>query len=141
MKIDSFENCVNFYKSFDQWDEKFNLYHEKLLTELPFSLVIEGDFSELRQAINWCLNNIGKRSNKNIDSENIDFRKLDQNSSSGIWSELWYEKSDYDYGSSEFFFKNKEDLEKFKLEIPNFYLEYGKKKWRSNGYNNNEEIV
>lgn len=139
MKKNTYENCVEEYKGFSDWNNQFNFDRDKILKDLTFSIVTEGLSDELLMAVQWCLDNIGKR--KDSIGENYNFRKLHENTPDGLWTELWYGKTGYDYGFSEFFFQNENDLNNFVLQIPNFYAtDSNGDKWKTNGVDNETKV-
>ena len=52
----------------------------------------------------------------------IEYKNPGDHSHTGIWTTGFGEKTDYDYGYSEYFFKNKENLDLFVENIPTFNL-------------------
>ena len=60
MIVNTFANCVQAYRSFNQWDPEYDLMREQFLASFPASVIVEGDYSELDMAVNWCLANIGE---------------------------------------------------------------------------------
>lgn len=117
MIINNLKNCIKEYTSFNKWSDEFTNERNKINKKFSFSIVVEGLCDELSVAVQWCLDNISRR-NISVGEDYI-FRKLKENSPDGLWTELWYGKTDYDYGFSEFFFKNQEDLSKFERQINN----------------------
>lgn len=131
MKINTLENFIKD----NYWNEEYEEARKNVATFFQFSVIVEGAIVEYSMAIDWCIKNIGIR--------NTNLRKFYENAEqenikNGQWTEIWYDKIGYDYGFSEFFFKNEEDLKKFKSEISNFYgvEPQTNKKWKTNGYNN-----
>jgi len=134
MKITTLEKSISKCMSVNEWENDFKVKHKMILEDFPFSVILEGSTDELGMAVDWCLDNLGERNTSFIDDENYNFRKLERNSPKGIWTELWYGKMDYDYGSSEFFFSVEGDLNNFKIKIPDFYsLGSDGNKWRTDG--------
>lgn len=143
MKINTIEKCINIGKNLNDWEEEYNKERVNILKNFPASIVIEGSLLEIKVAINWCLGRIGNR--------NTNFRNYDEGTIggygyssikserekgrvfNGLWTSLWYLKTDYDYGFFEFFFKDKNSLAAFTLELPNLYAEGPKGRWKTDG--------
>lgn len=139
MKINILENCMKEYSKNNQLEKEFFPERTRIIKEMRFRVVTEGSCDELSMAVQWCLDNVGKR--KDAIGENYNFRKLDENSPNGLWTELWYGKTGYDYGFSEFFFQNENDLNNFVLQIPNFYAtDSNGDKWKTNGVDNETKV-
>lgn len=139
MRKNTYENCIKEYKSFDSMDNKFISEHNKIIKDMSFSIVTEGLSDELSMAVQWCLDNIGKR--KNIIGEDYNFRKLQESTPDGLWTELWYGKTGYDYGFSEFFFKHENDLNNFILQITNFHVtDSTGNKWKTDGVDSETKV-
>lgn len=64
------------------WDSKDNKKRSKILLNLPYSVIVEGAYSEKEKATNWCLDELDEKNNE--------------------WIDLWCGKTGYDYGFWEF---------------------------------------
>lgn len=73
-----------------------------LLLNHQYSVIVEGDFRELENLEKWI-------------KTNIDENSLPQ---------IWYGKTDYDYGFVEYFLKEEKDATALHLIVPNIYTEY-----------------
>ena len=120
MKINTFEECLNEYNSFNGWEPENDTDRSEKAKEFPYSVIVEGAYLENDMAQKWCLDNIGKK---------------DEN-----WADLWYGKIGYDYGFWELFFKNQKDADFFKNTVPTFYAETVAGKWRTDGYENHIDM-
>lgn len=142
MKINNLKNCIGAYRVSGDWEDQFEADRITILRNLTFSIVTEGACPELEMAVTWCLDNIGQRSSEI--GENCNYRRLGEISRKqpgNSWNELWYGKTEYDYGFSEFFFENESDLNAFELQVSNFYsIGEDGKKWKTNGFENEMQI-
>ncbi len=73
---------------------------DEILANFPYSVIITGDFFEIENAEKWCADN-----------------------TEGFTS-LFYEKTAYDFGYIEFFFKNENDKAKFESAVENIITDY-----------------
>jgi len=114
MRINSFATFSNFYS--DGFLNEFdNVNRTQLLQEYPFSIMVEGDVWEHEMAVNWLSSKFPNESKH--------------------WFAMWYGKTDYDYGFTEYFFSNDLELKSFESAIPNFHLEGNENnKWKSDGF-------
>ena len=100
MRIQSFEEmCQEYGRSLDSEDLA---ERTEMLTKYSYSIIIEGEWMEFDNLDKWMKQNI-----PTIPVENIG-----------------YGKTGYDFGFFEFFFIEKESVEKLTQVIPNIYTIY-----------------
>lgn len=89
---------------------------EKKLSNLKYSVIVEGNFLEYNNAEKWIVDNLNI---KTIES-------------------VFFGKLAYDYGFIEYFFSNESDSKKFRSVIPNLYTTYTDGSCsKSDGYDKN----
>lgn len=103
MILATIEDCTQEYKDIGSWNTDEENKRQSELKVFPYSVIVEGDYSEVEMAQDWCSQNIGEKGK--------------------VWSDIWYGKIDYDYGFQEFFFETEENREKFANSVPTFYSE------------------
>jgi hypothetical protein len=101
MKVQSFEYMQTVYGGNRNLETDDLVEREKLLTKYKYS-VIEGEHMEYDNLHKWIMQNISSDSIK----------------------EIYYGKTDYDYGFVEFFFAEKTQEEKLRLTVPKIYTTY-----------------
>lgn len=124
MKISTYKNCITAYTDgWSGWEDNFDIEREDSLKTFPHSIIVEGDTTEIDQAIMWCVKFIGQPDLtsdlvylKNSTGELKEIKRFKE----GNWKSFFYGKVNYDYGFCEFFFKEKKSLEKFQGEVPHF---------------------
>jgi hypothetical protein len=137
MIVNTFENCVEEYRSFNGWDAEYDLLREQLLTSFPHSVTVEGDSAELDMAVEWCLVNTGAADIASTWKHVTDSAGHSQEiavAENGQWANQWFYKTGYDYGFMEFYFRTPPDLERFVKAVPSFFGLGPKGKWRTEGY-------
>lgn len=82
--------------------EKFMIRRKGMLEKFPFSVIVDGAYFETDSLEKWINNNLGP----------------DQVNS------LFYIKTGYDFGFSEYFFRNKADAELVEQIVPNLYTRH-----------------
>jgi hypothetical protein len=139
MVISTIENCVREYRTFDGWDAEYDIKREQFLASFANSVTVEGDYSELDMAVNWCLANLGPA---DIGST---WRHVEDSAGicleiavveNGQWANQWFYKTSYDCGFMEFYFKTSADLEWFAGAVPSFFGVGPKGKWKTEGCGN-----
>ncbi len=105
MRVQTFDEFLN------EYDPKFggrgldaddvNERNVLLLTH-QYSVIVEGDFRELEHLEKWIKINIHENS----------------------LPQIWYGKTDYDYGFVEYFLNEEKDVNALCLIVPNIYTEY-----------------
>ena len=125
MKISTYENCFTSYTdNWSGWQSNFDVERKNSFLMFPYSVIIEGSFSDIDIAEAWCLKQVGK---VDITSDMFFLKnyagKLEEikRTKNGLWKIYFYGKTSYDYGFCEFFFREKIDLEKFQKAVPNFF--------------------
>src|SRR5581483_8404845 len=100
-------------------------------------VIVEGAYPEFDMATKWCIDRIGPTDETNnwkeIKSKTGDYEPI-QFVKNGHWSNLWFDKIGYDYGFSEFYFKEDKDLRAFTEALPSFYGTGPKGRWKTEGY-------
>lgn len=102
MKVQSFEYMQTVYGGNRDLEPNDLRKREKLLTKYKYSVIVEGEHMEYDNLHKWI--------KQNISSDSI--------------KEIYYGKTDYDYGFVEFFFEEKEQEEKLRLTVPKIYTCY-----------------
>ena len=87
----------------------------KFLTELKYSIIVEGDFLEFESLEKWIKENILQ----------------------AVITQIFYAKTDYDFGFMEYFFEKEDDKNKVEKEIPNIYTLYANGICRKSDGNDN----
>lgn len=87
----------------DNLDDDDKESREELLSKYPFSLIVEAEFMELDNLERWIKKNL-------LVDNDMKF--------------LFYGKTDYNFGFAEYFFKNKNNIDKIQKVIPNIYTVY-----------------
>jgi len=103
MKVRSFQEMLIEYNITDL-DSDDKKEREKTLSKLKYSVIVEGEWTEFDNLDKWVKNNL------NIDTI----------------TDLFYGKTDYDYGFREIFFEREECATKLTNVIPNIYTIYPK---------------
>ena len=117
MRESSYETCVKTYSDIGRREKEADAQRVEKLKFLPFSVVAEGAYPELDMADQWLLEHAGHESEKG-------------------WQKIWYGKTEYDYGFTEYFFKDETTRQKFVDEIAHFYGERPNGKWKTDGQEN-----
>ena len=115
MRENNYEACVKTYQDIGDFEEELHAQRSATLKLLPHSVIAEGSYPELDMADQWLHTNVG-------------------NESENTWQKIWYGKIAYDYGFTEYFFKDATIQRKFADEIKNFYGEGPKGKWKTDGH-------
>jgi hypothetical protein len=99
----------------------------EILTRFPFAVMLEVAFPELDFANRWCWNNFGVGHGEcfekysNYRSCTIDFPHCHI----GTWMNLWFVKTDYDFGFNEWYFLTTADRDSFLEFVPS--INWGEK--------------
>jgi len=123
MIVNTFERCVEAYRSFNAWDAEYDLMRRQFLASLPNSVIVEGEYSELDMAVNWCLTNIGQpdiTSTWKCVAQGAGESQEIAGLQNGQWANQWFYKTDYDYGFMEFYFRSPADPARFVEAVPSF---------------------
>ncbi len=102
MKIQSFQYMLTVYGGNRDIEPQDLQERKNLLSKFKYSVIVEGDFMEFDNLFKWIKQNIGADSVEDI----------------------FYGKTDYDYGFAEFFIAEKKHDEKLRLAVPNIYTVY-----------------
>lgn len=103
MRIQSFKNMESEYKTTRRGLESDDLEERKLLLDkYKFSIIVEGEYSEIDNLENW----------------------IGQNIREDHFESIYYGKTTYNYGFVEYFFSDKEFGRKLKFIVPNIFTIY-----------------
>lgn len=103
MKVQSFEHMRTIYGGNRDLEPDDLEERNKLLTKYKYSVIIEGSHVEFDNLYAWAKQNISPDPLK----------------------EIYYGKTDYDYGFAEFFIDEKMDKEKLIFAAKNIYTTWG----------------
>lgn len=103
MKVQSFENMRKVYSDNNDLDIIDLKERKELLTKFKYSVIIEGSHIEFDNLNDWIRQNISTEPLK----------------------EIYYGKTDYDYGFAEYFVNEKIDEEKLTFAVKNIYTTWG----------------
>lgn len=102
MKVQSFKYMQTVYGSIRDLEPDDLEERNKLLTEYKYSVIVECGHMEYDNLHKW----------------------MKENLQTGPVKEIYYGKTDYDYGFAEFFLAEKIQAEKLRLAVPNIYTTY-----------------
>ena len=124
MRVQSFEYMRTVYGGNRDLEPDDLQEREKLLTEFKYSVIVECEHMEYDNLHKWI--------KQNIQTEPI--------------KEIYYGKTDYNYGFVEFFLTEKMQEENLRLTVPNIYTTYpfsnpSGKICKSNGSDNKIEYT
>lgn len=102
MKVQSFQHMLTVYKGNIALESADLIERKNLLSKFPYSVIVECGHLEYDNLHKWIRENLQTDAVK----------------------EIYYGKTDYDYGFVEIFLIEKAQEEKLKLAVPNIYTTY-----------------
>lgn len=90
------------------------------LTRFPYSVMLQVAYPELDFANRWCWQQFGPAHGEcqQFHSENCACDIKPKHCHLGVWTEVWFAKTDYDFGFNEWYFREKSHLERFLASVP-----------------------
>jgi hypothetical protein len=106
--------------SLEDRSEQRSLRDERLL-HYPHAIMLQVAFPELDFVNRWCWMNFGSRDG-DCTQKYSQYRvcQIDEpHSHSGVWTDHWFVKTEYDFGFNEWYFANDADYNAFLQNVPN----------------------
>ncbi len=95
---------------------------EVRLLHFPYAAMLQVAFPEIDFVNRWCWMTFGSR-NGDCNEKYSEYRvcNLDEpHSHSGVWTDYWFVKTDYDFGFNEWYFASEADYNLFLQNVENF---------------------
>jgi hypothetical protein len=92
---------------------------DERLARFPYPVMLQVSYPELDFTNRWCWQNFGP-SDGACTQHQSEYRACDRpdpHSHSGKWMSHWLVKTDYDFGFNEWYFREKEDQERFLANV------------------------
>lgn len=103
-------------------DERLYAHQERelLLLRFPFAVMLEAAYPEMDFADRWCWENFGPKDGpcRQFESNYPCCLNDTKHTHHGVWCTRWFEKTDYDFGFNEWYFREQSHQEMFRSFVP-----------------------